>query len=63
MGGQQSSMEMDVNRINQNVDMKRKREDDFEDDMSIGSIDSYSDRSLKSEPEEFLNIKKEYLKR
>ena len=63
MGGQQSSIEMDVNRINQSVDRKRKREDDDEDDMSIGSMDSYSDRSLESEPDDFLDMKKEYLKR
>ena len=59
MGGQQSSIEMDENRINESVDRKRKREDDDEDDMSIGSMDSYSDRSLESEPDEFLNIQRE----
>ena len=59
IGGQQSSIEMDVNRINQSVDRKRKREDDDEDDMSIGSMDSYSERSLESEPDEFLDKERE----
>ena len=52
---------MDVNRINQSVYKKRKREHGDDEDMSIGSMDSYSDRSLESD--EFLNIKKEYLQR
>ena len=65
MGGQQSSIGMDAKRINQGVDKKRKREDD---EISIGSQDSYSQRSLGSEPDEyqedsFLEIKKENLKR
>ena len=59
MGGQQSSIEMDENRINESVDRKRKREDDDEDDMSIGSMDSYSERSMESEPDDFLDIKKD----
>ena len=54
---------MDVNRTNQSVYKKRKRRHGDEEDMSKGSMDSYSDRSLESEPDEFLNIKKEYLKR
>ena len=57
---------MDVKRINQGVYKKRKREDD--DEISIGSLDSYSQRSLGLEPDEyqedsFLEIKKENLKR
>ena len=48
MGGQQSSIEMDANRINQSVDRKRKREDA---EKYIGSQDSYSQRSLGSEPD------------
>ena len=65
MRAQQSSIGMDVKRINQGVDKKRKREDD---EKSIGSLDSYSQRSLGSEPDEyqedsFLEIKKENLKR
>ena len=59
MGVQLSSIEMDENRINESVDKKRKREYD----MSIGSMDSYSERSLESEPDEFLDIKKKNLKR
>ena len=50
---------MEVNRINQSLYKKRKREHDDDEDMSIGSMDSYSDRSLESD--KFLNIKKEYL--
>ena len=51
---------MDVKRINQGVDMKRKRE---EDEISIGSQDSYRQRSFGSEPDEyqedsFLEIKR-----
>ena len=65
MGGQQSSIGMDVKRINQSVYKKRKREDD---EISIGLLDSYSQRSLGLEPDEyqedsFLEIKKENLKR
>ena len=66
MGGQQSSIGMDVKRINQGVYKKRKREDDEE--ISIESLDSYSKRSLGLEHDEyqedyFLEIKKENLKR
>ena len=54
---------MDMKRINQGVDNKRE-----DDEISIGSQDSYSQRSLGSEPDEyqedsFLEIeKKEKLK-
>ena len=56
---------MDVKKNNQGVDMKIKREDD---EISIGSQDSYSQRSLGLEPDEyqedsFLEIKRENLKR
>merc|ERR1711954_480009 len=54
---------MDMERISQGVDNKRE-----DDEISIGSLDSYSQRSLESEPDEyhedsFLEIKKENLKR
>ena len=52
-----------MNSINQSVYKKRKREHGEEEDMSIGSMDSYSDRSLESEPYEVLDIKKENFKR
>ena len=51
-----------MKRNNQGVDMKLKREDD--DEISIGPQDSYSQRSLGSEPDDyeedsFLEIKRE----
>ena len=54
---------MDMKRINQGVDNKRE-----DDEISIGSQDSYSQRSLGSEQDmyqedSFLEIKKENLKR
>ena len=54
-----------MKRNNQGVDMKIKREDD---EISIGSQDSYSQRSLGLETDEyeedsFLELKKENLKR
>ena len=54
---------MDMERIYQCVDNKRE-----DDEISIGSQDSYSQRSLVSEPDvyqedSFLEIKKENLKR
>ena len=56
---------MNVKKNNQGVDMKIKREDD---EISIGSQDSYSQRSLGLEPDEyqedsFLEIKRENLRR
>ena len=40
-----------MKRINQGVYKKRKREDD--DEISIGSPDSYSERSLGLEPDDY----------